>query len=244
MLLAELEVCHSRPIAPTRRVALGTTLLPCDPAPGFGGLLLAGVVAQFAQELDQDEIGELLHLMFELDAGTRIPQPRLRYRFQSDQVGLSRSTHRLYRSDGADSQLRLSLTTGKATAAQNVLAAVYAASALEPQQRKEVFATIRRSLAWRGEIDNRFWDFLTGDLLSSLLHSVVKGKRDQIGWAMDILGLDGNGQLPNKNKIQRGYRDALLLVHPDHGGEVDSAAASIADIVLARQILLKNLSAS
>ena len=41
--------------------------------------------------------------------------------------------------------------------------------------------------------------------------------------------------------IQRRYRDALLLVHPDHGGEVGSAAASIADIALARRILLGRL---
>ena len=44
MILAELEVRHSRAIAPTRRVALGELYLPVDPAPGFGGLLLAGIV--------------------------------------------------------------------------------------------------------------------------------------------------------------------------------------------------------
>jgi hypothetical protein len=43
MLLAELEVWHSRPITPTRRVALGHLVLPTDPAPGFGGLLLGAV---------------------------------------------------------------------------------------------------------------------------------------------------------------------------------------------------------
>ena len=31
MLLAELEVWHSRPIAPTRRVSLGHLILPVDP---------------------------------------------------------------------------------------------------------------------------------------------------------------------------------------------------------------------
>ncbi len=38
MLLAELEVFHSRPIAPTRRVAIGVAVLPTAPPPGFGGL--------------------------------------------------------------------------------------------------------------------------------------------------------------------------------------------------------------
>ena len=45
MLLAELEVWHSRAVTPTRRVALGHLVLPTDPAPGFGGLLLGAVVA-------------------------------------------------------------------------------------------------------------------------------------------------------------------------------------------------------
>ena len=47
MLLAELEVFHSRPIAPTRRVAIGVAVLPTAPPPGFGGLLLSGIVATF-----------------------------------------------------------------------------------------------------------------------------------------------------------------------------------------------------
>ena len=42
MLLAELEVRHSRAVAPTRRVALGRHWLPTDPAPGYGGILLGG----------------------------------------------------------------------------------------------------------------------------------------------------------------------------------------------------------
>jgi hypothetical protein len=36
MLLSELEIWHSRPVTPTRRVALGNLVLPVDPAPGFG----------------------------------------------------------------------------------------------------------------------------------------------------------------------------------------------------------------
>ena len=43
MLLAELEVWHTRPLAPTRRLALGNLVLPVEPAPGFGGLLLGAM---------------------------------------------------------------------------------------------------------------------------------------------------------------------------------------------------------
>ena len=48
MLLAEFEIFHSRPIAPTRRLALGRLMLPVEPAPGFGGILLGAVLAVHA----------------------------------------------------------------------------------------------------------------------------------------------------------------------------------------------------
>ena len=96
MLLAELEVRHSRPIAPTRRVALGKLWLPTDPAPGFGGILLAGIVASSLPSLDDDLADELDRLIEDLDRGCRIAQPRLRHRFQKDVIGLDRSTHRLH----------------------------------------------------------------------------------------------------------------------------------------------------
>ena len=50
--LAVLEIYHSRPIAPTRRVALGRRSLPIEPPPGPGGLLLAGIVARFLPDVD------------------------------------------------------------------------------------------------------------------------------------------------------------------------------------------------
>ncbi len=48
MLLAELEIFHSRSAQPTRRVALGHLVLPVEPAPGLGGILLGAVVARHA----------------------------------------------------------------------------------------------------------------------------------------------------------------------------------------------------
>ena len=95
MLLAELEIRHSRAVAPTRRVALGELYLPCEPAPGFGGLLLAGIVAGRIGELDEDLRDDLDILLDDLERGRRIAQPRLRHRFQTDTVGLGRSRHKL-----------------------------------------------------------------------------------------------------------------------------------------------------
>src|SRR5437588_133840 len=54
MLLAELEVRHSRAVVPTRRVALGDRRLPAEPPPGPGGILLGGLVAAHVDAIDDD----------------------------------------------------------------------------------------------------------------------------------------------------------------------------------------------
>ena len=95
VVLAELEIFCSRPHAPTRRVALGDAELPCEPPPGFGGILLGGVVAAHVGGIDPDLIPDLQHLTRELEAGRRVPQPRLRYRLQVDTIGLNSVRHRL-----------------------------------------------------------------------------------------------------------------------------------------------------
>jgi hypothetical protein len=122
VIVAELEVFHSRPIAPTRRVALGDAHLPVSPAPGFGGILLAGIVAGHMGDLDPELFDDLHRLTLQLQEGHRIPQPRLRHRFQQDRVGLTRSVHRLV-GEGEDLAFELS---EKGAAAQHILAAVYA----------------------------------------------------------------------------------------------------------------------
>jgi hypothetical protein len=123
VILAELEVFHSRPIAPTRRVALGRLNLPVTPAPGFGGLLLGGIVAGHIDELDPDLFDDLHRLTLQVQEGMRVPQPRLRHRFQQDRIGLTRSLHRLV-GEGEDLTFELE---DKGAAAQHILAAVYAA---------------------------------------------------------------------------------------------------------------------
>ena len=81
-MLAELEVYHSRPIAPTRRVAIGRAILPVDDSPGFGGLLLGAIVAKYSQMIDAELLEELEILSYQVEQGHRIPQPRLRHRLQ------------------------------------------------------------------------------------------------------------------------------------------------------------------
>lgn len=234
MLLAEIEVYHSRPIAPTRRVSIGNVLLPCDPPPGFGGLLLGAVAARFVMDLDPDDVPDIVALTHELEAGRRIPQPRLRHRFQADRVGLTRSVHRLHRDPDTDA-MRLQFTTTKGGPSQQVLGAVYAAGGLAHPARGEVFAAIRRGLAWTGDVGPVLLAHLAGRGHAGLSSSAMA---DPVGWAMGVLGLSALDERPSKGVVQRGYREALLAAHPDHGGSGDDAAQKIADIGEARRILL------
>ncbi len=233
MLLAELQVFHSRPIAPTRRVALGQTLLPCDPAPGFGGVLLGAVAARFTPEVDPDLWPDLVSLTHQVEAGRRIPQPRLRHRFQEDRVGLTPSVHRLFRND--EGTLRASFSTEKGAPAQHVLGAIYAANGLPDGRRGTVLSAVRRGLAWSGEIGPGLLAHLSGKNTSSLHADAVA---DPIGWAMNVLGMSSIEARPEKAQIQRQFREALIDAHPDHGGDDVDAARRIADLSEARRILL------
>ena len=53
MVLAELNIRHTRNYMPTRRVALSDTFIPTS-GPAYGPALLAAVVSEFAAELDDE----------------------------------------------------------------------------------------------------------------------------------------------------------------------------------------------
>jgi hypothetical protein len=234
VILAELEVFHSRPIAPTRRVALGRLNLPVTPAPGFGGLLLGGVVAAHIDELDPDLFDDLHRLTLQVQEGMRVPQPRLRHRFQQDRIGLTRSTHRLV-GEGEDLSFDLD---DKGAAAQHILAAVYAAGQLPITARARVMDTIRKGMRWTGALDHVFVAHLSG--LDRGRDWSTDAFRDPVQWALGVLGLaDGASvAVPDRDDIQRQFRDLLRVAHPDHGGDIDGAAQRISDLTEARRILL------
>ncbi len=237
MLLAELEAFYSRPIAPTRRVALGSRVLPVIPPPGFGGVLLGGIVARFAPELDEELEAELTHLLQELELGNRIPQPRLRHRLQRDRVGLQRCRHRLV---GEGEQVRFVLEEEKGTPAQHVLCAMYAAGEVPLESRPAVIDAVRRGLTWRSAIDDRLVTYLSG----SSANSSVSQLGDPVGWALDLLDLrddamhDDLDQMPPRRVVQRAFREALRNAHPDHGATDIGAAERIKELSEARRILL------
>lgn len=233
MLLAELEIWHSRPIAPTRRVALGRRLLPTDPPPGFGGVLLGGIVAHHVDELDPDLLGELGRLITDLEAGRRIPQPRLRHRFQADRIGLARSRHRLV---GEGDSIDFEFADGGAAASQ-ILGAVYAAGRIDPVVRPRVMEALRRAMRWRGPVGASFVANLTGARANGALSAAALAHPEQ--WALGVLGFDDDGTPPPlRADVQRRFRTLVRAAHPDHGAAGEGAAQRIAELAEARRILL------
>jgi len=231
VLLAELEIWHSRPVAPTRRVAVGRSLLPTDPAPGAGALLLGGIVAAHVDDLDPDLLPELGQLIADLEDARRIAQPRLRHRFQADRHGLAKSTHRLLaRGDGVE----FDLATDTGTPAVHLLGAVYAAGAITSADRASVMEVIRRALAWRGPLGPALVAHLSG---ASGARAWSMGLADPVGWALGVLGFASHDR-PERPILQKRFRSLLREAHPDHGGEAAEAATRIAELTEARRILL------
>jgi hypothetical protein len=226
VLLAEIEVRHSRPIAPTRRVALGSLYLPCEPAPGPGGLLLAGLVGAFAGELS-DELRDRIELLLDdVERGRRIAQPRVRYRFQVDTHGLDRSRHKLH---GEGEHLHLDIDD-HANGLPQILAAIYAAGRLSRPARPDVFRLMRRATRWEGE---------AGD---DLLYFLQRGRSAAAGagserWALSVLSFPP-GVEPSRSEINQRFRDLVRDAHPDHGGRAEEAGQRILDLTEAKRVLL------
>jgi len=236
MLLAELEVWHSRPVTPTRRVALGHLILPPEPHPGFGGILLAGVIAGFLPDVDPEVLRDLHRLVNEVEHGQRVPQPRLRHRFQVDRHGLARSTQRLV-GDGEHIVFELQ---NNGTALQQVLGAVYAAERLATEHRHAVAVALHRAMRWNGPVGPAFISYVTGRQGAHALS--LYAMADPMRWAKVTLGLPaGDGDASTrltKHEVMKHFRARLREVHPDHGGDEDVASKMIGDLAEARRILL------
>ncbi|HEX7165768.1 MAG TPA: J domain-containing protein, partial [Acidimicrobiales bacterium] len=227
------EIRHSRPFAPTRRLALGKLWLPTDRAPGAGGLLLGGIVAAGVSALEDDE--ELLDridtLLDDLEAGRRVVQPRVQYRYQSDVHGLDRSHHRLT----AEGERLVLDVDGHGAVLPQVLGAMYAAARLSYAVRPQVFRLLRRATRWTGGIDDRLISFLSGDEAASFRR---RGALRDEDWALDLLGFAHTAE-PTRGDIQKRFRDLVRDAHPDHGAEAEGAGDRIVALTEARRILLE-----
>ena len=142
MLLAEIEIFHSRPIAPTRRLAIGHLVLPIEPLPGFGGILLGAVMAMHIRDVDEEMHPDIQRLLLEIERGTRVVQPRLRHRFQVDRHGLAYSRHRMMgNGDSVEFEFE-----SNGSALQQVLGAVYALERLDDVLRRPLVALMRKAM--------------------------------------------------------------------------------------------------
>jgi len=243
VLLAELDIFHSRPIVPTRRLAIDRTRLHATSnghAPTPGSLLLGAVCARFSSELAYEALGEVTELVHELELNQPIAQPRLRHRLQSDRVGLSRSRQRLYGNDtlnssGSFERLSCEFESARATPSQLILGAVYAAGMAATLLRSEALRAVRQGLAWRGDVGPALFAYLSAGDLSIRSDLAVS---DPVGWALDILGLERADQLPEHSVVRRCFREALRAAHPDLGAAAAEAADRIAELSEARRILL------
>ncbi len=197
-------------------------------------MLLAGVVAHSAANVEADLREGLVHLIEDLDNGRRCPQPRVKHRFQTDQVGLIKSTHRLV-SNGDDLSFEFDDELGRPV--QQALGAIYATGGLPDEAKGEIFNAIRNALLWIGDVDGRFITEVMGGRKASMAE--LLSWNDPVVWALEILGIeadDGGGA--SKRVVQRRFRSLLRDAHPDHGGLDDDAAQRIADLTEARRILL------
>lgn len=228
VLLAELEIYHSRPAQPTRRVSLGNLVLPTDPPPGFGGLLLGAVVAQHVPGVDADLHGDIRRLIVEVDRGQRVVQPRLRHRLQVDRHGLARSLHQMH-GEGDDIEFEFG-SAGSDLAM--VLGAVYAAERLDSAHRHVIVPVLTKALTWRGPIGPALVAYLAGSTAVALT-----ALADPRGWAMQVLGFPVDGPVPSKRDVTKQYRRRMRDVHPDHGGAAIDASRAILDLGEARRIL-------
>jgi hypothetical protein len=211
-------------------VALGELYLPTDPAPGFGGILLAGIMATFHQGLDDESVEDLARLLEDLEQGRRIPQPRLRHRFQSDVVGLDRSCHKLM---GAGEDMAFELQD-KDHPYPQVLGAAYAAARLTHRARPQVFRLLRRATRWEGGTGPRLVAYLTGD---EAAFRAWRRPNQGEGWALEVLRF-GVGEEPTRLDVLGRYRDLVRAAHPDAGGDPEAAGIRIAELSEARRILL------
>ena len=100
VVLAELNVRHTRRHQPYRRVALDPGYLPTN-GNAYGAVLLGAVISEFVGGLDEEQQELLPRFVRDARKGDLdVPRIALRYRLQTDIHGLDRSRHRFLAEPG------------------------------------------------------------------------------------------------------------------------------------------------
>jgi len=254
VLLAELDVRHTRRHMPTRRVAVERAHLPTS-GPAHGAVLLGAVVAEHLGALDEEQLDALGRLVDVAKRGALdVPRIALRYRLQTDVHGLELSRHRILAADPfAGRNLPVLELDRHGRAVPQLIGAVMAAAMLPPSGRTIAFRAVARAISLPGvmprgyEIRRRLQSHpgappprpgerpagawvAAGD---ELWRGVPTDRR----WAMEVLGFTHAGAV-DRSDVQRRFRRLVRLAHPDHGAEHDGAAQRLAELTEARELLL------
>jgi len=250
VLLAELNIRHTRRHMPTRRVAVDHGYLPTSGA-AFGGVLIGAVIAEHVPGLEEDQVDALGRLVDVARRGTlTVPRIALRYRLQRDTHGLDLSRHRITNADVELGSVRPILELDRhGRSAPQVIGALMAASQLPQSGRAVVFRFVDAAIARPGvlpeglEVRRRFQGLPGVRPPGPGTTSTIGGADDWAGipaerrWAMEVLGLHA-GHAIERDDVQRRFRRLIRLAHPDHGGESAGAAERMAELAEARELLL------
>ena len=254
MLLAELNIRHTRRHMPTRRVAVDHGYLPTS-GPAFGGVLIGAVIAEHLPGLDEDQIDALDRLVEVARRGLTVPRIALRYRLQNDTHGLDLSRHRITSAAVERGSMRPVLELDlHGPPAPQVIGALMAASQLPSSGRSVAFRFVDAAVARPGVLPEglevrRRYEGLPGGRppgpgTSTTVGGTTRDPRDDWAgvpserrWAMEVLGLHA-GHAIERDDVQRRFRRLIRLAHPDHGGETAGAAERMAELAEARELLL------
>ena len=255
MLLAELNIRHTRRHMPTRRVAVDHGYLPTSAA-AFGGVLLGAVVAECVPGLDEEQSDALERLVSVARKGElSVPRIALRYRLQRDTHGLDLSRHRITSAAVEVGSLRPVLELDlHGPPAPQVIGALMAASQLPASGRLVAFRFVDAALTRPGalpeglEVVRRYHGLPGARPPDPGTTTRIAGATDEWGdewrgvpserrWAMEVLGLQA-GHTIERDDVQRRFRRLIRLAHPDHGGESMGAAERMAELSEAREVLL------
>jgi hypothetical protein len=246
VLLAELDIRHTRRHMSTRRVGLGDVHLPSDGV-AYGPLLLGCVVAANIEGIDDEQRSALDGLLREARHGLVLPKRALRFRLQTDLEGLAQSRHRLL---GADGGLTVELDVHGAFPPPQVLGAVMAAAAMAAYPRRAAFRAIDQAVQMPGLMPEGVRVTYLTDMRAGPRPSAAgarvngrvhvdpwRGVSAERRWAMEVFGF-GADVSPPRDEVLRRFRRLVRLAHPDHGGVKAMAAARIGELGEARRLLL------
>jgi hypothetical protein len=266
VLLAELNIRHTRKHMPTRRVAVDDGYLPTG-GPALGGVLIGAVVAEHIGGLDEEQFDALDRLVRDARHGLSVPSIALRYRLQTDTHGLDLSRHRITSAHAAGPAFghaagsAFGHAAGPAflpvleldrhgPAAPQVIGAIMAAAWLGPTSRKVALRFVETAIGRPGVMPEglevrRLFEGRPGlrpplpgtTRTGAPTSDEWRGVPSERRWAMEVLGLHG-GMAIERDDIQQRFRRLVRLAHPDHGAGSSGAAERIAELSEAREALL------